>query len=1098
MCRDNWNSIFQRDALNPLLRLEPIDSVTRIVEDHIGYSGGGTATPPEVPLLFDSNSILPYSFDDVLLYVNTGTSLEVVNPFTGQQYPGRPNIGSLGNFTGNEVIRDIAFRANGELFGYTGNGPVVGDNTTEYVRIDTSNASLNVIGNLGIQTFHLTNFDPTNLVLDATSDDGIQVEAITIRQFTDLSGVTTERGYLVGNRPIGRAGLQYTQNILYEFNDANGQIVGPTYDRSRFSPGAGTTPREVGQISTADPNVQGDESHLGITDATVVDAMGVASPSLFDGDTFTISNVNFDTVTFELEQSFTLIADTNQPVGDGDAVIIDGVVFEFNYVGDPDLDRPGAVEVPIEPTSSPEVVISRLADAIRRIGIPVSDAGTQLSLPTAASVSLDPNPAVSPSAFRLVGSPGVNGGNVPILLLPTDNAATLANRISIAIQAASDSGGLPNVSAVPDGQLGHSVSIVGGYVSQASGNLTIGGVANNGLVTGIELVGNQLFAVTNTGGLYRVSRGELDTNGNRVFDPINHYVRTATDIRGINFTGLRAGPQSVENGALSQILFGITGGGEIYAFNTSGELVPVFAGGRSSISTGVGGAVGLDFSVVDFNLWHVTNQRRDDPGHGVNATFNGARPGVNGGSSLAFNYENSVFRGNYSSVVEEPTFAPRLDGTGFEGSYNVPGGTKGVVQSNSFSLEGYAEQDLPTLYFNYFMETEAVGGRDALRVYVVTPDGVEHLVTTNNLILRNGLNDDEFDDPSPGPNQVYDDSIDVDVQPTFDATGAANPQWRQARVPLGEFAGLSELSLRVEFSTSGSALTTSSAMRVVSGQALAESGDLTFSIRDTPFGTAETFLIEFAPTVSFPSGRQIADLYVDPTQTAVVTIDGQEYLLNDGTRVPETDQIEIDLLAGLPSGTNLSSLSAEQVAEAVASQILSNPPANAIVTGFDFSDPSDNPNVSGGRNDLIYEATSLPYTGGNLTIEGTGQLGTFNDPLPPTNLDDVDLLRLEVRRGAMIAVDVDLDFNNSLNAAIRFFDAKGDELQSVPNPANDTVEYTATYDGAVYIGISGLGNEGYDIRIPGSAQVGQVDRYTATVSINLPSLYQSRWKPGRV
>ncbi len=100
------------------------------------------------------------------------------------------------------------------------------------------------------------------------------------------------------------------------------------------------------------------------------------------------------------------------------------------------------------------------------------------------------------------------------------------------------------------------------------------------------------------------------------------------------------------------------------------------------------------------------------------------------------------------------------------------------------------------------METESVGGRDALRVYLVTDDGVEHLITTNNRILRSGLNDDEFDDPIPGLNSTYDDDIDADVQPLFDVTGAANPQWRQARVPFGEFAGRSGLSLRVEFSTS--------------------------------------------------------------------------------------------------------------------------------------------------------------------------------------------------------------------------------------------------------------------------------------------------------
>ena len=124
---------------------------------------------------------------------------------------------------------------------------------------------------------------------------------------------------------------------------------------------------------------------------------------------------------------------------------------------------------------------------------------------------------------------------------------------------------------------------------------------------------------------------------------------------------------------------------------------------------------------------------------------------------------------------------------------------------------------------------------------------------------------------------------------------------------------------------------------------------------------------------------------------------------------------------------------------------MSNPVANPLITGFNFSDPSDDPNIVVGRNDFLYEATPLPYTGGNLTITGTGRLGSIVDPLsPPTNLDDVDLVRLEVTRGALIEVDVDLDFNTALNAAIRFFDAAGNELAGIPNPANDTVQYTAT------------------------------------------------------
>ena len=58
----------------------------------------------------------------------------------------------------------------------------------------------------------------------------------------------------------------------------------------------------------------------------------------------------------------------------------------------------------------------------------------------------------------------------------------------------------------------------------------------------------------------------------------------------------------------SDVLFGVTANGDIHAFNT-GELQPVFSGGRTMVSTGIAGALGLDFATVDFNLWHTTGTR---------------------------------------------------------------------------------------------------------------------------------------------------------------------------------------------------------------------------------------------------------------------------------------------------------------------------------------------------------------------------------------------------------------------------------------------------------------------------------------------------------
>ncbi len=1176
------DQFFNPNSANPLLRLEPIDSVQRIAEDRIGSTGGGTATGPTTPVLFDGDSIIEYSFDDTLLYVNTANGLLLVNPFTGQTY------GTVGNFglSGGELIRDIAFRANGELFAYSGyqNG-IPGDANWFYRQISTEDGSAGapISVGAGMTTHHDLVGD---LILEANSDDGFIVEGIAIREFTNPLQQSDEVGFFIGSRPFERFGnfgaLEYIRNVLYDFDDATGLSTGPVYDLDEQFPGAGTSRREVGQINTVAPQV-GTATQLGITDATVINAAGIAVPSLVDGDRFTLTNLS-ETVTFEFDQGFTLLADGANPVRDGDAVFVNlgsgEVPFEFNtgerlvvdeaaplgalnqgdrltiegvdgqtatfefvrldpattgniaiatvlpdgqaipsdqiaanlaaainanlfgldaisnvnevfftgarpaqlttsagagvtIEGDNTLLNAGAIGIDVSEDIAPELLIARLAAAMRGAGIPVSAKGTQLALPTASSVRVSPDPVTDPdiAPLTLSGTPGVTGSNVPILLLPTDTVDIIAQRITTAVQAEDDAGNLPDVAAIPDG---HSLRITNGIISQATGNLVAGGVSPNigngdiPIVTGIELINSQLYAVTNRGGMFVVNASELDSNGNR---QVGQYVRTATDLVGINFTGLRAGPVSVEDGSLQNLLFGITGNGDIYAFNTRGELQPVFAGNRSVISTGIAGAQGLDFSTMDFNLWHVTGQRGADPGHGINALHHGARPGSEGGNSLAFSYEASAFNGNYPSVVERPTFSPRVDGQGVEDTFNNPGGSKGVVQSNPFSLVGFGSDDQPTMYFNYFAEND--GDNDRLRVYVITENGVEHLVASNT--TRRGItdSDDEFDDPAQAG--VYNDEIDVDVQQLFDNTGS----WRQARIPLDEFAGEEGLMIRVEYSTGGSTNSSSDSVRALPGDLLVEGEQLVIN--------GEAFTIDLAPTVTVPSGVELDQLFQDPNALATINIDGQAYTFNDGTRQIPPGHVEIDLLANVGIGITLSDLTADQVAVSLAEAVRLNPPTNPTISGVSFSDPSDDPNGLDQRNDLIFEATELPYDGtGNLTINGSGRVGSIDEFGVQTNLDDVDLLRVNVARGTTVGINATFDNVGALEPVIRFFDALGDEVNPVVNITTGMLQYTATVDGPIFIGISGTLNDNYDPRVPGSAVIGQTDSYTASIAINQP------------
>ena len=283
-----------------------------------------------------------------------------------------------------------------------------------------------------------------------------------------------------------------------------------------------------------------------------------------------------------------------------------------SIVGSSGLSDPAAILVDISSTVGQEDLIAVLADAIRGQGMAVSAKGAQLSLPNAVSLTVQPDPATTPSALTITGTPGVAAGNVPITLRPTDTVDVVASRIATAVQQANLAGDLPNVTAVPNGR---SMTILGGFVGDSTGNLTAGGLPNGGTITGIELVNDRLYAISDTGGLYEVSAAELNVSEGNA--EVGTYVATATDLIGINFTGLRAGPMSVEDGVFSDVLFGVTANGDIHAFNTRGELQPVFSGGRTMVSTGIAGALGLDFATVDFNLWHTTGTRGGaaDPGH---------------------------------------------------------------------------------------------------------------------------------------------------------------------------------------------------------------------------------------------------------------------------------------------------------------------------------------------------------------------------------------------------------------------------------------------------------------------------------------------------
>src|SRR5690606_8883403 len=117
------------------------------------------------------------------------------------------------------------------------------------------------------------------------------------------------------------------------------------------------------------------------------------------------------------------------------------------------------------------------------------------------------------------------------------------------------------------------------------------------------------------------------------------------------------------------------------------------------------------------------------------------------GPAAATNYIEYAFGGSTAnaqygwseSAHRALTTNPNIGGTnGMLGNYNIPNGAHGSLVTNSFSLEGYKATDKPTLYFNYYLNTQGAASgantmRDSARVFASIDGGnTWQMLATNN------------------------------------------------------------------------------------------------------------------------------------------------------------------------------------------------------------------------------------------------------------------------------------------------------------------------------------------------------------------------------
>ncbi|WP_404306775.1 Ig-like domain-containing protein [Neorhodopirellula lusitana] len=511
-----------------LTRLEPANSVDRVVEDHIGFTGYTSYLLPVDPTtagpLLDistkanlDDNITAFRFADVPLFIatdsagNNGDNFYTHNPFTGELDTDlTPDSDNL--VDGEDDIQDIVIRGDGLVFGYQAMVPAnAADNDHE-----------NLVG-------RLSQLDPAtgDFIAGTTQDDNIpgtessfNVSSIPdpedtngnsdnrtarAQQVTNTDGadaVTFRRRATTG--PAAAPVPVYETYYAVSEGDSNG---GSRLFRGDASGDATPTPATSGVPGTPQYGLVGN-----------IQVAGVEYASGF----ISVSNNAADPVTTRIYLRSVV------PGEDGNVTVEFGT--DSNNANTTVSYDAGANTITIRRGTggNPRVVTATAQDIVNAI-----NESTQVSNRIVAVIYDD--------------GTGDDGANGTVALNATDTTLT--------------------------GGVGTEQEALQGRVT----GLSMGNFDGSG----------PLYGVTDAGEFILININDQNLSST---DPAVAEATVLSVAEGVQFSGLTLGPQNVNGGMYKNVLFATTEGGRVYAFDTSGNPVQAFNSGNASQLITVAGA----------------------------------------------------------------------------------------------------------------------------------------------------------------------------------------------------------------------------------------------------------------------------------------------------------------------------------------------------------------------------------------------------------------------------------------------------------------------------------------------------------------------------